>query len=63
MTEFPTVVVPQGRDGSVNHAVCIVDDLVFDSTQPKALKLCRETLDWVCGGQWMQRCLCCNLDS
>ena len=50
MTEFPTLVVPLGHDGSVNHAVCIVDDLVFDSTQPKALRLCQQTFDWVCGG-------------
>ena len=49
-TEFPTVVVPLGKDGSVNHAVCIVDDLVFDSTQANALKLCQRSLDWVCGG-------------
>ena len=45
-TEFPTIVAPLGKDGSVNH----VDDLVPDSTQPNSLKLCREIFDWVCGG-------------
>jgi len=28
-TVYPTVVVPLGKDGSCNHAVCVVDDLVF----------------------------------
>ena len=29
---IPTVVVSQGQDDSVGHAVCVVDDLIFDST-------------------------------
>ena len=45
---FPTLVIPLGKDGSVSHAICIVDDLVFDSTQPCALKSKFETLDCVC---------------
>ena len=27
----------------------MVDDLIFDSTQEHALKLCRESLEWTCG--------------
>ena len=46
---FPTVVIPKGIDQCVNHAVCGVDDLVCDSTQPKALSLFKETFDWICG--------------
>ena len=46
---FPTVVIPRGYDMSVNHAVCVVDDLVFDSTQLKALCLFKETFDGICG--------------
>jgi len=46
---YPTLVIPRGNDGCVNHACCVVDDLVFDSTTDKALKLCRETFDWMCG--------------
>ena len=38
-----------GKDAGVNHAVCVVDDLIFDSTQHFALKLCRESFDWICG--------------
>jgi hypothetical protein len=48
-TRFPTVVVPYGRDGSSNHSFVVVDDLIFDSTQAFALKLCRQSLDWICG--------------
>ena len=47
-TSFPTVVIPIGEDGSMHHAFCAVDDLVFDSTQPFALKCKRETMGWVC---------------
>ena len=38
-----------GKDGSSNHAITVVNDLVFDSTQPRAMKLKMETLDWICG--------------
>ena len=48
-TIYPTLVIPSGNDGSTGHAVCVVDDLIFDSTQENALKLCRESLDWICG--------------
>ena len=48
-TRFPTVVVPLGKDGSNNHAIVVINDLIFDSTQAFAMKLCRESLDWICG--------------
>ena len=48
---FPMVVIPRGIDNCVNHAICVMDDLVFDSTQPKALSLCKETFDWICGDE------------
>jgi hypothetical protein len=48
-TRFPTVIIPWGNDGSYNHAVVVIDDIIFDSTQAFALKLCRESLDWICG--------------
>ena len=50
---FPTVVIPMGRDYSTTHAFCVVDDLVFDSTQTHAMKLQRDVLDWICGEQGM----------
>jgi hypothetical protein len=48
-TRFPTVVIPYGKDGLNNHAFVVVDDLIFDSTQTHAMKLSRESLDWICG--------------
>ena len=48
-TRFPTVIIPLGNDGSKNHAVVVIDDIIFDSTQEFALRLCRESLDWICG--------------
>ena len=48
-TRFPTIIIPLAKDGSINHAVVVIDDIIFDSTQAFALKLCRESLDWVCG--------------
>jgi len=48
---YPTLVVPLGRDGSINHAFCVVDDLIFDSTCRNALKLTTESFNWICGRQ------------
>ena len=48
---YPTVIIPWGTDMSVNHAICVIDDISFDSTQPKALWLTKETLDWICAGK------------
>jgi hypothetical protein len=49
-TRYPTVVIPYGKDGSNNHSFVVVDDLIFDSTQTHAMRLCRDSLDWICGG-------------
>jgi hypothetical protein len=48
-TPYLTLVSPEGVDGSADHAVCVVDDIVFDARLSHALKLCDETLMWVCG--------------
>ena len=45
---FPMVVVLRGIDNSISHAVTVIDDLVFDSTQEYALKLTLESLDFIC---------------
>ena len=42
------VVIPLGGDGGVGHAITIVGDYIFDSTQTQALKLEKNTLDWCC---------------
>jgi hypothetical protein len=43
------LVVLLGADGGTQHAVAIVDDLLFDSNLPNALKLTRCALYWCCG--------------
>ncbi len=49
--EEAMLVVLLGADGGTQHAVAIVDDLVFDSNLPNALTLTRRALDWCCGGK------------
>jgi hypothetical protein len=48
LTKYPTVVIPLGIDGSVNHAICVVNDLIFDATQWCALKCKVESMSWIC---------------
>ena len=43
-------VVLEASDGDCQHAVTVVDDWVFEANAKTALRLCRETLDWCCGG-------------
>jgi ABC-type arginine transport system permease subunit len=45
---YPTLVIPFGSDSSLNHAICVVDNLIFDSTQSHALKCGMEAISWVC---------------
>jgi hypothetical protein len=52
-TPFLTLIRPVGKDGSSDHAVCVVDDLIFDARLAYALKLCEESLDLVCGSKGM----------
>jgi hypothetical protein len=48
-TPYLTLVSPKEVDSSADHAVCVVDDIVFDARLSHAFKLCDETLMWVCG--------------
>ena len=49
LTPFPTMVVPMLPSGQATHAFCVVDDLIFDSTTPCALKLCMDSVQWLSG--------------
>ena len=40
-TEHPTIVIPLGNDHKVSHTFCVIDDLIFDSTQKFALNSVR----------------------
>ena len=42
----PTLVVPVGSDGGTQHAITVVDNLIFDSNVEVALRLCQDSLDW-----------------
>lgn len=47
LTPYPTLIIPVLPDGSSPHAICVVDDLIFDSITTRALKLCQESLNWI----------------
>ena len=47
-TPFVTIVIPQMKNGNQNHAFAVVDDLIFDSTQSHAMKLTKESIEWIC---------------
>jgi hypothetical protein len=47
LTPYPTLVIPKLLNGSCTHAFCVVDDLIFDSITPYALKLQEESLQWI----------------
>jgi hypothetical protein len=48
-TISPTMVIPRANDGSASHAVVVVDDIIFDATQSHAMKLSRDSFEWICG--------------
>ena len=47
LTPYPTVVIPMLDNGRCTHAFCVVDDLIFDSTTPTALKLKDDSVKWL----------------
>jgi hypothetical protein len=49
MSNFPKLVVLEGTDGDTGHAVCVVDNWIFDSSLKFALPLTREALNFCCG--------------
>jgi hypothetical protein len=50
LTIYPTVVIPVLPDGTTNHAFCVIDDLIFDSSVQYALKLTWDSVKWICRG-------------
>ena len=45
-SDFPTLVVVEGSDDGINHAVGVAGDWVFESNCEKALKLSKATMDF-----------------
>jgi hypothetical protein len=48
---WPTLCVLKGSDGSINHAVAIVEEYIFDSNNLYAMPLTTASLDWCCSGE------------
>jgi len=46
-TPYPTLVIPLKPNGTTTHAFCVADDLIFDSTTSLAMKLCKESVQWL----------------
>jgi hypothetical protein len=46
-TRFPTLVIPLKSNGTTFHAFSVVDDLIFDSTTPFTMKLCKKSVQWL----------------
>ena len=49
----PTIVVLEGDDGGIEHAVTVYGSWVFDSNVNVALPLTRKTLDWCVMGKYV----------
>jgi hypothetical protein len=39
------------RNADTPHAFCVVDDLIFDSSTPYALKLTMDSVNWITRGE------------
>jgi hypothetical protein len=44
----PTLIIPTGADGGVQHAITTFREYIFDSTTVQAMHLTKESLDWCC---------------
>ena len=47
LVPHPTLVIAVMANETPSHALCIVDDLIFDSSFPFALKLKKESIEWI----------------
>ena len=45
---WPTLCVLKGSDFSINHAITVVENYIFDSNRSCAMKLTKSNLDWCC---------------
>ena len=48
-TPYLTLVLPIAKDGLADHAICVVDDIIYDACVEHSLKLKIAIFDWVCG--------------
>jgi hypothetical protein len=50
LTPYPTLIIPVLPNGRITHALCVVDDLIFDSITSHALVLNDESVKWIFNG-------------
>jgi len=48
-SHYPKVLILQATDGSTNHAISVVGNMIFDCNEKSALPLSQENLDWCVG--------------
>ncbi len=46
VSDYPTLVVLEGSDGSINHSVTVASGWIFDANWRLARRLTKENLDW-----------------
>jgi hypothetical protein len=46
--QWVITIIPLGHGSGIGHAISIVGDLIFNSTQAHALNFGKEALDWCC---------------
>jgi len=53
-SHYPKVLILQGTDGSTNHAIAIVGNMIFDFYEKSALPLSQTNFDWCVGASTVQ---------
>jgi hypothetical protein len=53
-SDFPTVVTLMSSEGSVQHAITIICNIIFDANCDFAMPLCKESLDYCCSTSQQQ---------
>jgi hypothetical protein len=50
LVPYPTLIIPVMPNGSMSHAFCVVDDLIFDSITRYTLRLNHASVQWIFNG-------------
>jgi hypothetical protein len=59
---FPMLLIPCVVNKVPNHALCVVDDLVFDSIKKRALRLCHESFQNIFNDETIYIYRACRFD-
>jgi len=55
--DMPTVVILVGNDYSMDHAITVYKNMIFDTSHTNILTRCQETLNWCCPPDGFRRIL------